>query len=1606
MKTNQQHYKRGTVTLAAHYRLVEGAIWAKRCLPRVAMTLLALFSFIGARAQQTLTVCDGTDSNSFVPFYGYYADTQGAASECVIPSHLLGEMAGSTITAMTFYLLYPAAEAWTGTHQVYIGEVDATTLTGITGPNLFTVVKTASFDATGAELTVVFDEPYTYGGGNLLIGTYVSVEGNCKSAHFYGVNQTENTGWYRGTSTHSGYGVKFIPKTTFTYEPSTTCAMPSTFEVSDITNTGATLEWEDTGAESYSFEYKKASDTEWTQIIIDEQGGAGNESFVYTLSGLEPKTDYYARVRAICGEGSESFYKSLSFTTPEPCPDGKVCIGTGTATNVNFPANNLYKYTLTEQIYTADEIGEAGAILSLDFFKASDTEMVKDLDIYIVSTDKTAFESTAERITVTASDLVYSGTVTFADNDWTTIELDEPFVYDGNRNICIVVDDNTGSYKNDTPFRVFDASGYQSICYLSDDTNLDPTGAISVLGTRYSKKNRIRLGFGEPPACPKPTGLAASNITAHTATLTWTAPATENPVTSYVYQYKKASDTEWSTGASVTTTSVALSGLNGQTTYDFQVQAVYTDGASTFKATTFTTLEVAPAPTDLSATPLVTTAEVSWNGFAESYELEYAEGIYATGGWLQYDGGTFRTGIGNSTAKNWTWGVMYPGRMVTSDQLTKVSIYENSANTEDITINIYSGGDDAPGTLLYTETVAPDAADAFHEITLASPVEIPQGQNLWITLTEQGTYVLSACTSDEANNNWVNSGGTWAHLSDLASTLDGYGWMIRAELAGGNDHSTAAWIAVENPSSPFTLEGLNPETTYTFRVRGDFGDEGVSDWAMSVFTTNAGTEDPIDLAATNITTTSATLDWTGYQDSYNVKYRHERSSVDPAEPATIILEAHDVWGDGSGYQMLLDANATAYGTIIPETWGLTQSGDASAETYAEFEYKIPGNADGSMTTQNMVFDGSVTIQIPAGTYDWCITNPSPDDRVWIAGSNGNVDGRYDDFVFEPGVTYHFTMQKYGDNDGVDLTEIPPMGDWITVDNVTRPYKLTGLTPNTYYEWQVQGILDDGTTEWVSGNSFTTLESPPCLQPTDLATTYVGDRTATLSWTGYNDSYHVEYRKPEPASVLLSEDFEYASDFEARWNVVNNSVNYSERNDGKIERRYREPRHGGDYSFCFSSCSYGDSFEEYIISKDALTGVTNETVMEFYYSWSEDEDYIQVGYSSTTNDIASFTFGEPFSSSGGWGQFHEAVPVGTKYVAIKYTAAERYLSNIYIDDITIGNPADWQTVDTNEATVTLTGLEPATTYDVRVQGDCGNGDVSPVSETLTFTTLEYLPGDVNSDGGVTIADVLAVVEYILNDGYTTGNFNYQAANVDTSDYNITIADAVKILEIILKGGPNTNDPSSDDGHDYVDLALPSGTLWATCNVGASKPEEYGYYFAWGETVPFGQEDTSNTRNYAYAGNDTKTYYDWGTYKWCEGSSTTMTKYCNNSSYGYNGFTDGKTELDLEDDAAYVNWGQNWCMPTQTQWDELRTNCTWTWKTNGYEVTGTNGNSIFLPAAGYRNSNSISGLLKGYYWSRTLNEVVSKKALYLNFLSSNVYLYSIERYYGLSVRPVRR
>ena len=257
-----------------------------------------------------------------------------------------------------------------------------------------------------------------------------------------------------------------------------------------------------------------------------------------------------------------------------------------------------------------------------------------------------------------------------------------------------------------------------------------------------------------------------------------------------------------------------------------------------------------------------------------------------------------------------------------------------------------------------------------------------------------------------------------------------------------------------------------------------------------------------------------------------------------------------------------------------------------------------------------------------------------------------------------------------------------------------------------------------------------------------------------------------------------------------------------------------------------------------------------------------------------------------------------------------------------------------------------------------------------NKKVTWSSSNEAVAEVTSTGGVVAVGVgLCTITCAATDGSGVSTF----------------------CEVIVVKKDNSG---SIGGRDYVDLDLPSGTLWATCNVGASSPEGYGDYFAWGET-------------------STKTIFDWSTYKWCNGSGASLSKYCTNSNQGDNFFTDGKKELDIEDDAAYVNWGPAWRMPSKDQLDELRTECTWTWtainnNVNGYEVKGENGNTIFLPAE-FRTTNSSSGntFSCGYYWSRTLYESDSHYAWYLYFNSSNVNTYydTLYRCYGFSVRPVR-
>lgn len=210
-------------------------------------------------------------------------------------------------------------------------------------------------------------------------------------------------------------------------------------------------------------------------------------------------------------------------------------------------------------------------------------------------------------------------------------------------------------------------------------------------------------------------------------------------------------------------------------------------------------------------------------------------------------------------------------------------------------------------------------------------------------------------------------------------------------------------------------------------------------------------------------------------------------------------------------------------------------------------------------------------------------------------------------------------------------------------------------------------------------------------------------------------------------------------------------------------------------------------------------------------------------------------------------------------------------------------------------------------------------------------------------------------------------------------------------------PNPNPNPNPGNHEYVDLGLPSGTQWATCNIGATKPEEGGDFFAWGETTGY---------------NSGKTVFNSDTYKWWKSAYNSLTKYCVDSELGYNELADMKTELDLADDAAYMNWGRQWRMPTLAQVQELvnseYTTQEWTTQNGVYgrKITSkANGKSIFLPAAGYHNFTSYhNDGTGGYYWSNTLYVRDSYLAQGLAFDAKGIGTYGSSRYVGRNIRPV--
>ena len=398
----------------------------------------------------------------------------------------------------------------------------------------------------------------------------------------------------------------------------------------------------------------------------------------------------------------------------------------------------------------------------------------------------------------------------------------------------------------------------------------------------------------------------------------------------------------------------------------------------------------------------------------------------------------------------------------------------------------------------------------------------------------------------------------------------------------------------------------------------------------------------------------------------------------PEDMVMVTLTAGDVWGDGSGYQMLLDADATAFGTIFAETGPLNTGGDVSADIYSQFEYKIPENADGALTTSNMVINNSITIEIPAGTYDFCITNPTPGDRIWIASGNGNVGGRADDFVFQAGYNYVFTVTLGSENDQVDLT-IPVEGQALTTPE--------GLTANP--------AATSAAIEWVDNDDMGwTLRYRPYVDPATLSPLW------DLPYPGYEEQ--------------VSDFYSYDADGDGyNWGLA-----YSDNTQTDV---------------CFYSSSYQDytalAPDNWLITPEVGLGGTLK-----FKTWNRSAYYpdMMAVYVCTNPEWTSLDEFELLKDNIMPGTDPETFEIdlsaytGTGCIAFRhYNCYDQW--SIYLDDIEVIVPgaaelAEWIVVDgLTDVNYTIEGLDPETTYEVQVQA-VGVAGASAWTPSTLFTTL--------------------------------------------------------------------------------------------------------------------------------------------------------------------------------------------------------------------------------------------------------------------------------------------
>ena len=1404
-----------------------------------------------------LTVNDGTNTNGYVPIYGYYVDAI-TKSQFIIPAENLADMAWGTINKMTFYAA--ADKNWGAAQfEVYMTETSETTLSALADYGTMTKVKNAgSLSISGNQMVVEFDTPYSYMGGNLMIGFLQTVTGSYSSCSWYGVSaEGASMGGY-GSSINQQ---NFLPKTTFDYIPGEApdCMWPTNLAVSNVTARTAELSWTSDG-------------TAWEVEVVGEYTTTWNaDAIPFTLQGLEPETEYTVRVRTVCDTEVYSDWSTpVTFTTEPSCyaPTDMVISDitaysanvawTSDNTNIemryspdvrlitNFDDSQMHNWTNIDAdgdgyvwvlgseaagVYHNDgvDVTGQGYNSSHDFIVSGSWSNYAGValtpDNYLVSpqitlggsisfwacaqdanfaaehfgvavsttgnTDAADFTTIAEWTFGSRSATVFRSSKAprggnRAQTEWVQYTVDLS-AYSGQGYVAIRHFNCTDQFMLNVDDIYIEQPGFEMPWVNVTDptspqalTDLDPETTYLVqvranCGEENGYSEWLEGTFTTLPACMVPTDLTVSNIDKRSADLAWTANGEET-------QWQICLNGDETNLITVSDTSYSFTNLTPETLYNVKVRAYCDETLQSHWSSpaVFTTLVACPAPTALAISDITNVSAVATWTYDGDVEFEYAEDV-----WKYFDNGTFGTSMG--AGGTIYWGILLTPDMLPANQpLTHIAMYENDNNANPTTISIYSGGDTAPGTFLYSEEVTP-VGNGFHEIALAEPVEFDATQNLWIVCYNDADTYPAAGSANLTNPNgrWVSlDGEEWADINDYGYN---YTWMIRA--AFGNN--TTEWVAVNNPASPQTITGLTPETPYFVRLRAVCGGEdGESVWVNTSFTTDVACPAPTALAATPYAN-SAVLSWEGISDSYTVSYRTAaytdgtseefastsiptdwtRSNTlltdDVLNGTTAIASYSGGWSFGTSNGVFdSHARVNIYG-ISCKYWLITPA--MTVAEGAEFSFDLALTA----------YSGTLGAPATTGTDDRFVVLVSTDEmatwsilRQWDnAGSeyvynniNSTATGEHVRFDFSDYAGQTVYVAFYGESttsnadnnlhiDNVAIGIPMAAGEWQTVDADEVPFTLTGLTAETKYEWKVQGDCGEYGLSLDSEISTFTTTDDLCPVPTNLTVDAetITATTADLSWNGSPDveSFTVRYKAIEHVVGGISESFD-ASGVPAGWtrysglvdDVVAGTATLSTTTSGWTTNTNAL----GTYNMKVNI--YGSSVKYWLVTPEvtptsgnftfdlALTGynsanpIANDTLQA-------DDRFVVLVYADST-----WTILREWNNSGSDYVYNtiategEAVSIDlSAYVgqAVKIafygesTVSGNGDNDLHIDNVVIGNPqtipaTDWQTIE-GITDMNVTLTGLTPETPYEAQVKADCSDPEAWSNTVSFTTPE-------------------------------------------------------------------------------------------------------------------------------------------------------------------------------------------------------------------------------------------------------------------------------------------